>query len=153
MKTSIVKDMWIAVMNKTCDSLESVKEEVSLDLKRKSVSKECFFAGIINTYTNEATYLYTDLNTALRRQTLGYCPASDDLALGPYIVIYQLLLLFWDELEKESQQTYRRMILCDKDVAKYKKGVKFSWQCFVSSTIDKHCATPFPTRAPLKRRS
>ena len=116
---------------------------------KASESRDKFFETIVNVYTNENTRLYTRVNTALRRQRAhGFRPTADDLALGPYILMYQLLLLFWVKLEKESKPTYRKMILSKSHQDKYRKGVKFTWLSFVSSSINFAKAIPFPTCEP-----
>lgn len=100
-------------------------------------------------FTNEETRLYTCVNTALRRQrAYGFRPTAEDLVLGPYILMYQLLLLFWVKLEKESKTTYRKMILSKSHQDKYRKGDKFTWLSFVSSSINFAIAKPFPTVNP-----
>lgn len=110
-------------------------------------NKESFYGAIINAYTYEDSYLYDNLNTALRRQhQADYRPTADDLALGPYILMYQLLLLFWDQLHRERRVTYRRMRVSPEDLHQYQEGTKFAWMSFVSSSVEVEKALNFPTR-------
>lgn len=110
-------------------------------------NKESFYGAIINAYTYEDSYLYDNLNTALRRQhQADYRPTTDDLALGPYILMYQLLLLFWDQLHRERRVTYRRMRVSPEDLHQYQEGTKFAWMSFVSSSVEVEKALNFPTR-------
>lgn len=93
--------------------------------------------------------MYDHLNTALRRQRQAdYMPTADDLALGPYVLMYQLLLLFWNKLRKESSITYRRMRVSATDLEKYQVGTKFAWMSFVSSSVELEKAVMFPTCGP-----
>lgn len=110
-------------------------------------NKESFYGAIINAYTYEDSYLYDNLNTALRRQhQADYRPTADDLALGPYVLMYQLLLLFWDQLHRERRVTYRRMRVSPEDLHQYQEGTKFAWMSFVSSSVEVEKALNFPTR-------
>lgn len=93
--------------------------------------------------------MYTRVNTALRRQrSHGFRPTAEDLALGPYILVCQLLLLYWDRLGKESNTTYRKVLLTKNHQEKYIKGVNFAWLSFVSSSVSYEKAIPFPTCEP-----
>lgn len=141
-------EMWKTVRDKLSESVFLACENYSEQIK-KCKSRESFFMKIINVYTNEETRLYTRVNTALRRQrSHGFRPTAEDLALGPYILVYQLLLLYWDRLGKESSTTYRKVLLTKNNQEKYKKGVKFAWLSFVSSSVAYEKAMPFPTCAP-----
>lgn len=90
-------------------------------------SKESFYEAIIRAYTFEENHLYDHLNTVLCRQhQADYRPTASDLALGPYVLMYQLLLLFWNQLHKERRVTYRRMCVSPDDVHQYQVGTKFA---------------------------
>jgi hypothetical protein len=62
--------------------------------------------------------------------------------------MYQLILLFWNQLHKERRVTYRRMRVSSDDLAKYQVGTRFAWMSFVSSSVELEKAVRFPTRAP-----
>lgn len=86
------------------------------------------------------------MNTALRRQREhSYRPTAQDLALGPYILMFHLLLLYWTRLKSEEQTTYRTMLVSRKDCDKYQKNTQFVWLSFVSSSVKPEKAEPFPT--------
>lgn len=139
---------WKAIRDKICEAVYTV-----CDMTYRRI-KECttriqFYEAIINAYTIEENYLYDILNTALRRQRReGYRPTAIDLAIGPYVVIYQTLLLFWPNIPRERATTYRKMLVSQKDIDKYVVGTKFVWLSFVSSSVEYQKAIPFPTCAP-----
>ncbi|XP_056013657.1 uncharacterized protein LOC125674623 [Ostrea edulis] len=138
-------DRWKLIRDKLSESVFLSCEEYSEEIQ-KSESREEFYRTIVNVYTNEETRLYTRVNTALRRQKVnGYKPTADDLALGPYVLVYQMLLMYWQKLKKESSKTYRKMMLTKSDQKKYQKGLKFVWLSFVSSSVNPTKALPFPT--------
>jgi hypothetical protein len=62
--------------------------------------------------------------------------------------MYQLLLLFWNKLHRESCVTYRRMRVSSDDLAKYQVGTRFAWMSFVSSSVELEKAVMFPTCGP-----
>lgn len=141
-------EMWKTVRDKLSESVFLSCQDYSEQIK-KCESRESFFKTIVNVYTNEETRLYTRVNTALRRQrSHDFRPTAEDLALGPYILVYQLLLLHWDKLGKESNTTYRKVLLTKNHQEKYKNGVKFAWLSFVSSSVTYEKAIPFPTCEP-----
>ncbi|KAL3855255.1 hypothetical protein ACJMK2_014826 [Sinanodonta woodiana] len=141
---------WIEVRNKICDSLYIVNDSTATELKKCSSRKD-FYKKIINVYTVETTYLYAYMNTALRRQKeSGYNPSANDLAMGPYAVMYQILLLFWGDQKRENAITYRKMLLTGHDLEQYQVGVKFTWLAFISSSVDSTKANPFPTFSGAK---
>lgn len=91
---------------------------------------------------------------ALRRQRSDdFKPTSEDLAFGPYILVLQTLLWFWDELKYESSTTYRKMILSENDLDKYQKDISFTWLSFVSSSVKIEMAISFPSRYPEKQKN
>lgn len=136
---------WKDIQDKVCDSVYVVCKENSKQIK-KCKNRQEFFQSIITTYTEEENYMYTYLNMAFRRQReTGYMPTGDDLSLGPYAVVYQMLLLFWPELSRESRTSYRKMLLTKTDADQYQLGKRFVWQSVVSSTTLMQCAIPFPT--------
>lgn len=146
---------WKEVKEKVCDSVYTVCGDDE-NYTRIKDSKNCqqFFEAIINTYTAEENYMYTYLNLAFRRQRdAAYRPTGDDLSLGPYAVMYQMLLLFWPELNRETGTTYRKMLLTKADADQYCIGKRFVWQSIVSSTTTLRYAIPFLTCGPEGEQS
>lgn len=143
-----VPGRWKVARDKVAEAAYVVCEETCNNIKACKRKQE-FYEAIINAYTIEENYLYDHLNTALRRQRQAdYMPTADDLALGPYVLMYQLLLLFWNKLRKESSITYRRMRVSATDLEKYQVGTKFAWMSFVSSSVELEKAVMFPTCGP-----
>jgi len=139
---------WKAIRDKICESVYVVCDDTYEKIKA-CTTREDFYQAVIKTYTVEENYLYDHLNTALRRQHKhDYRPTASDLALGPYVVVYQMLLLFWNNLRREINPTYRKMKICSQDLQEYKLGTKFVWRSFVSSSAVRKKAVPFPTCAP-----
>ncbi|VDH93657.1 Hypothetical predicted protein [Mytilus galloprovincialis] len=139
---------WSTVKIKVCDSLYTVCKPAVRVLNAVN-TKEEFYATIVNVYTNESTQLYTYLNTALRRQDdKAYIPSAYDLGLGPYILMFNLLLMHWNKLAPDGVTTYRRMLMTDADCKRYQKGIQFVWLSFISSSNDLKKAEPFPTCVP-----
>lgn len=161
--TSVLRDIfsdintsntrWKDVMEKVSDCVYIVSEEhYNKILGSKSI--QMFYQNVINTYTEEKNNLYTHLNMAFRGQRSDhYTPTGNDLALGPYAVIYQMLLLFWEDLPRETGTTYRKMLLSKADADKYQRGIIFVWQSIVSSSTELCCAVPFPTCGPVGDQS
>ena len=139
---------WVAVKEKTCDSLYAVCKPAVTVLK-DTQTKEEFYSKIINVYTNEGTQLYMYLNTALRRQEeKSYNPTANDLGLGPYILMFHLLLMYWNKLVPEKLTTYRKILVKEAVCRSYRRGTRFVWLSFVSSSVDLNKAEPFPTCVP-----
>lgn len=142
------ESVWKVIRDAVYESVYVICDQTCTRIKGCE-RKDQFYTAIINTYTQEDTRLYDHLNTALRRQrNKDYRPTADDLALGPYVLMYQLLLLFWSELHKERRVTYRRMELSAGDLEQYQVGTKFAWMSFVSSSVERELAAAFPTSAP-----
>ncbi|VDI61714.1 Hypothetical predicted protein, partial [Mytilus galloprovincialis] len=144
-KLSIVKDPTSLLQIKLTKKDGSVCENGN-DFYSICHDVQDFYKKIIHIYSTEDTRLYTFLNTALRHQEEhNYRPTADDLALGPYILMFHLLLFHWRVLLPESGVTYRRMQLTTKDARQYKTGTTFFWLSFVSSSVVLKKATFFPT--------
>ena len=141
-------DRWQAVKYIVADSVYPVSEEKANDLSNCKTRDE-FFSQVIRAYTNEDNTIYAYLNMAFRRQRQeNYMPTGDDLAMGPYCVMYQMLLLFWNKLEAERHTTYRKMRMMEEDANMYVPGTRFVWQSIVSSALDKNHTHTFPSMAP-----
>ena len=112
----------------------------------KSKTRQDFYRAFIQVYTDEDTWFYDTINTALRKQkTANYRPSGNDLAIGPFITAFQMIILFWDKLPRENGVTYRQVLLSENDLKKYKEGLRFSWHSFVSSAKEYDNAMNFPT--------
>lgn len=139
---------WMVVRDRVAQSLYPACQEAGRCIQECTTRKD-FYKMVINVYTDETTQLYTYLNTALRRQRdNGYKPTGNDLALGPYILMFHLLLFCWNSLEREKHTTYRKMQITASDLEKYQVGTKFTWLSFVSSSVEKQCAQIFPSCEP-----
>ena len=111
-----------------------------------SDTRQTFYEAFIKVYTDESTWFYDIMNTALRKQKMAnYRPSGNDLAIGPFITAFQMIILFWDKLPREQGVTYRQILLSETDLKKYKVGVTFSWHTFVSSAKEYERAMNFPT--------
>ena len=114
-----------------------------------SKTRQTFYEAFIKIYTDEDTWFYDIMNIALRKQKpLNYAPSGNDLAIGPFVVTFQMIILFWDKLPRESGITYRRVMMSGSDLKKYREGVTFAWYSFVSSAKDPTYAKGFPTVEP-----
>lgn len=139
---------WKMTRERIAQALYPVCEEASKCLN-ECKTQQGFYETIINVYTDESTQLYTYMNTALRRQrSTGYKPTSTDLALGPYILMYHLILSSWSPLKRERNTTHRKMKVADKDLARYQPRTNFTWLSFISSSVEPKYAQIFPSCAP-----
>ena len=139
---------WIVVRDRVAQSLYPACRVASKCIQDCTTMLD-FYKMVVKVYTDETTHLYTYLNTALRRQCdIGYKPTGNDLALGPYILMFHLLLFCWNNLKRENHTTYRKMKITATDLAKYQVGTKFTWLSFVSSSVQKQCAQIFPSCKP-----
>jgi len=139
---------WLVVKEKTCDSLYTVCKPAVTVLK-DTQTKEQFYSKIINVYTSEVTQLYMYLNIALRRQKeRSYRPTARDLGLGPYILMFHLLLMYWNKLVPEKLTTYRKILVKESDCRRYQRGTQFVWLSFISCSVDLNKAELFPRCVP-----
>ena len=140
-----VQGHWELVRDKVAEASFVVCQRTS-DKIKECKSKEAFLDLMIKIYTEEDNRLYDHLNTALRRQREDdYMPTGTDLALGPFVIMFQLLLLYWGKLSRENRTTYRKMLVTDEELEKYEIGTKFAWMSFVSSSVELAKAKRFPT--------
>lgn len=146
---------WKTAVYQICKSVMYTKDGSKIiNLIESCKSRDIFFKAVINLYTREDFDLYAGVNMALRRQRSDdFKPTSEDLAFGPYILVLQTLLWFWDELKYESSTTYRKMILSEDDLDKYQKDISFTWLSFVSSSVKIEMAISFPSRYPGKQKN
>lgn len=139
---------WKEVKNVVADAVYPVSEGKARDINSCQTREE-FFSQVVRTYSNEDNTIYAYLNLAFRRQRQeDYMPTGDDLAMGPYCVMYQMLLLFWNRLQPETLTTYRKMKMSRQDADKYRSGTRFVWQSIVSSAVNKKHTHTFPSMAP-----
>jgi len=142
-------DRWKKVQAVVADSVYAVSPDKADDILQ-CIDRESFFGQVVRSYTNENNSIYSYLNMAFRRQKqTDYRPSGDDLAMGPYCVMYQILLLFWKNLEAESSPTYRKMQLTRRDSDQYQNGTRFVWQSIVSSALQRTHTHAFPTHPTL----
>lgn len=142
------EDRWKRVKDIVADSVYPVCIEKATDI-RNCQTRDEFFSQVIRAYSNEDNTIYAYLNMAFRRQRQDdYRPTGDDLAMGPYAVMYQMLLLFWNRLGKEEGVTYRKMKMTATEVDMYVPGTRFVWQSVVSSAINKDHTHTFPSMTP-----
>ena len=109
-----------------------------------TTDEQRFFARTVKLYSKD--HVYREVNESLRREGQGrnYKATADDLALGPYTLLLDTLLFYWDELRRVSTQTFRVMNLSSDDQNMYKKDTQFVWLNFVSSSKEKQAVLHFP---------
>lgn len=130
------------------DAVERISSAISAfdrascdELKRESTDESKFHAAIVRLYSGS---IYSRANMALTREGQEHYKATgDDLAIGPYDLMLDILLFYWGDLKAVSDTTYRGMDLSDSDLTKYSKGTQFVWLGFVSSSLDRSVATRF----------
>lgn len=154
-KSMNTTEMWETAKEQICKSVKYHKDDSKIiELIEPCKTRNDFFKVIIHLYTREDFALYAGVNMALRRQSLAdFKPTSEDLALGPYILVLQTLLWFWDDLKCESKITFRKMLLSKNDLDKYRGNTSFTWLSFVSSSVNREKARSFPSRYPGKQKS
>lgn len=142
-KTMNTTDSWMKIRDIIYDYAFVIDAGATIG---NSQTRQDFYEAFIQVYTNEDTWFYDIMNTALRKQkTVNYRPSGNDLAIGPFITAFQMIILFWDKLPRENGVTYRQVLLSETDLKKYKKGMTFAWHSFVSSAKDYEKAMNFPT--------
>lgn len=134
------RNRWKEVRDIVADAVYTVNEAKAMSIG-DSESKEEFYFKVVNSYTDEHNSIYSFMNKAFRKREKD----GTDLALGPYCVMYQILLLFWKELPRENLRTYRKMMMQQKDTDQYKKNTAFVWPAVVSSARDEARTFAFPT--------
>ena len=140
------KDRWQKVRDVVADAVYPVSTKESRSISECQCREE-FFSQVVSAYTEEHNSIYSFLNMAFRRQKqTDYRPSGDDLAVGPYCVMFQILLLFWKNIEAENRQTYRKMKLSMEDSEQYQLGTKFVWHSIVSSDLKRNHTHVFPTQ-------
>ena len=119
---------WKHAMEKTSSSIRAFDVEAGRFLSEDKISpkttdEQRFFARTVKLYTLD--HIYREVNKSLRRegQRGPYKPTADDLALGPYTLLLDVLLFYWGELNPVSDMTYRGMTLSSSDLEQYKIGI------------------------------
>ena len=72
-------------------------------------SKEQFFKRVLKLYTEE-TRVYSEMNRMLRLQDVsiqGHITNGSDLSLGPYALLLNSILMYWNVLKRYTGKTYR----------------------------------------------
>ncbi|XP_071146298.1 uncharacterized protein [Mytilus edulis] len=102
-----------------------------------------FYGRIIKLYTGN--HVYMEMNKALKREALfdynTYRPRSSALHFGPYALILDSLLTFWNELIPYTEITYRGVSV--NISSHYDVNMTFVYLDFVSTTDDKKIAESF----------
>ena len=133
---------WEEAKEKISSALSAFCKAASDDLRKESTDEEKFHASIVRLYTRD--YIYRTANKALRREGQEeYKATGDDLAVGPYDLMLDILLFYWNDLNPVSETTYRGLKMSDDDLKKYSKGTQFVWLSFVSSSLDRSAASNF----------
>lgn len=108
----------------------------------KTTPKQRFYARIVKLYSKNS--VYREANESLRREgQMPWKPTGDDLAIAPFTLMLDVLLFYWNELERVTSATYRGATLKQSDIAMYSKGTQFVWLNFVSSSMDESVARGF----------
>lgn len=137
-------EMWKHVRDNVSQSMSQFSQEYSEKIMQ-CTERSQFYITIIEIYTTHGIKVYARVNTALRRQRLfGFKPTAVDLALGPYILVFHLLIIFWNKLQTESKRTYRQVLLSEFEQQQYTKGTEFFWLSFVSTSAKKTKAIAYP---------
>ena len=137
-------DDWVEAEENISSALSAFCKAAGDDLRKESKDEKKFHASMVRLYTRD--YIYRIANKALAREGQeDYKATGDDLAVGPYDLMLDILLFYWKDLNPVSDTTYRGTYLSDDDLKKYSKGTQFVWLSFVSSSIDRSVAVNFAT--------
>ena len=130
------------------------KKEISLSISafckaagdelfgKESTDETEFHNNIVRLYTR--SHIYRTVNKSLSREgQKDYKATGDDLAAGPYDLMLDILLFYWEDLNPVSDTTYRGVNLSADDLKKYSEGTQFVWLSFVSSSVDRSVAELF----------
>ena len=102
-----------------------------------------FYGKIIKLYTGN--HVYMEMNKALKREALfdynTYRPRSSALHFGPYALMLDSVLTFWNELTPYNEITYRGVSV--NISSHYDVNMTFVYLDFVSTTDDKNIAESF----------
>lgn len=132
---------WREARNKVSSSLTAFDISAAMSLSSVTEEKK-FFTAIMKLYTGN--HVYREVNQSLRRQGKSdYKATADDLALGPYTLLADVLLFYWPELQPVSATTYRGQNLSQNDLTRYSVGTRFIWLNFVSSSQDESVVGSF----------
>ena len=136
---------WKKAKEKISSSISAFCKASGDELRQKSTNEKEFHTNIIRLYTR---HIYRVANEALRREGQEkYKATGDDLALGPYVLMLDILLFYWKDLKSVSSTTYRGMSLSENDLKKYSVGTQFVWLSFVSSSLNRYVAEVFLGKA------
>ena len=123
---------WIVARDKTSYGLGEVCMGAARDLKKYGSDEKTFFQEVIKIYTR--AYLHRPVNSAFVSDRANVSSRKGtDHKLGPYVLMLDALLFYWDELTPYAGKTYRAGRLSDKDLGEYQHGTQFVWLQFVSS--------------------
>ena len=133
---------WVEAREKISSSISAFCKAAGDDLRKESTDEKKFHDSIVRLYTRD--YIYRAVNNSLSREGQeDYKATGDDLAVGPYDLMLDILLFYWKALNPVSDKTYRGTYLSDDDLKKYSVGTQFVWLNFVSSSVDRSVAKAF----------
>ena len=133
---------WKEAKEKISSALSAFCIEAGRDLQKKSTDEQGFHKSIVWLYTKNN--IYRTVNRALVREgQKDYKATGDDLAVGPYNLMLDILLFYWKDLNPVSDTTYRGTGLSGDELKKYSKRTQFVWLSFVSSSLVKSVAVNF----------
>lgn len=135
-------DHWMEAKEKISSALSAFCIEACRDIRKESTDEKTFHDSIVRLYTKDS--IYRTVNKALGREgQKDYKATGDDLAVGPYNLMLDILLFYWKYLNPVSDTTYRGTGLFADDLKKYSKHTQFVWISFVSSSLAKSVAIDF----------
>ena len=99
-------DHWKEAKDKISSALSAFCMAAGRDLQKESKDEPKFHQSIVRLYTRN--YIYRTANEALAREgQKDYKATGDDLAVGPYNLMLDILLFYWKDLNPVSGTTYR----------------------------------------------
>lgn len=136
---------WKDAMDKVRTTLYGIDRGYS-EYLLGAYSKEEFFERIIRLHTE--MILHHFVTPALIRQSNSpYKPLAADLAVGPFALMLNAVLLHWERLESYSGYTYRGV--GDDVTDKYRPGQTFLFLHFVASSQSRRVAEYFAGEGDL----
>ena len=94
-------------------------------------------------WTYTCSTVYKHVNAALRRTSETEFPVSDDLLLSLYSLFLTSIILHSEDLERETETTYRGMKMKRNKAELYQEGTTFHWMSFTSTTKNESIARAF----------
>ena len=108
-------DDWVKAQENISSAISTFCKAAGDDLRNESTDEKKFHASIVRLYTRN--YIYRIANKALAREGQeDYKATGEDLAVGPYDLMLDILLFYWKCLNRVSDTTYRGTYLSDDDL-------------------------------------